>query len=218
MKGNIWESIRRNKVVRNFIISDLALFGGWGLISPIMSIFVIEKVDGATLITVGAAATIYWTVRSLVELPMAFIIEKTKSEKDDMYVLISGILLVAVSALWLGFVDTVPELFAFYVVHALGFGLYASAWSGIFSRHLDKSKASSSWAMDHTVLGIATGITGLVGGYFAQRFGFNIIFLLAAATSFIAAVFIFIVPDMILPGKKTGSAVIMDHSPRSTTK
>jgi MFS family permease len=184
-----------------------------------MSIFIIEKVDGATLITVGAAATIYWTVRSLVELPMAFIIEKTESEKDDMYVLISGILLVSISALWLGFVDTVPQLFGFYIVHALGFGLYSSAWSGIFSRHIDKSKASFSWSLDHTVLGIATGVTGLVGGYFAQRLGFNFIFLLAAAASFIAAILVFIVPDMIIPGRKAEKPVIIDdHSPRTITK
>ncbi|MDD5099257.1 MAG: MFS transporter, partial [Candidatus Colwellbacteria bacterium] len=177
MKGNIWDSIISNKVVRNFIICDLALFGGWGLVSPLMSIFIIERVNGATLVTVGAVATVYWVVRSLVEMPIAFIIEKTESENDDMYVLISGILLVSVSALWLRFVDTVPELFIYYVVHAIGFGLYSPAWSGIFSRHIDKNKAAFSWSLDHTVLGIATGITGLIGGWMAQRFGFNAIFL-----------------------------------------
>ncbi|MDD4930760.1 MAG: MFS transporter [Candidatus Colwellbacteria bacterium] len=219
IKGNLWNSFKTNKVVRNFVISDLVLFGGWGLISPVMSIFVIENIEGASLITVGALALVYWVVRSAIELPMAIVIEKTETEKDDMYVLISGLLLISVSAFWLSFVETIPQLFLFQAVYALGFALYAAAWSGIFSRHIDKSKAAISWAVDHTLIGIATGVTGILGGYIAQDFGFSPIFFLAGMASFVAAVLIFIVPEMILPGKKSiPTPPTMDHSPKTAVK
>jgi len=220
MKGGFINYLKTNKVVRNFIISDLMLFGGWGLISPVMSIFIIDNIEGATLVTVGSAAAIYWTVRSLVELPVAYLMERTESEKDDMYILISGILLAAVSAFWLGFVKTVPQLFVFYAIQAVGFAFYAAAWSGIFSRHIERSRSALSWSLDHVALGIATGITGFFGGYFAEAFGFNMLFILVGIFSCVAAGIIFVVPDMIIPGKKAPSKTVppLDHSPKTTAK
>lgn len=219
MMGN--ELIRyftTNRVVRNFIFADLALFGGWGLVSPIMAVFVVENIPGATLITVGTMAGIYWAVRSAVQLPMATIMERTVTEKDDLYILIVGLLLVSVSAFWLNFVKTIPQLYAFQAVHALGFGFYGAAWAGIFSRHIDRSKAAFSWSLDHTFLGVATGITGLTGGYIAQQFGFGAIFTMAGILSFVSAVLIFLVPDIIIPGKKKKSAPVMNHSPKTISR
>jgi hypothetical protein len=154
MIGDFVKSFKISKVAKNFIIADLILFGGWGLVSPIMAIFIIDEVRGASLVTVGLMAAIYWAVRSSIELPMATVIEKTKSEKDDLYVLILGLLLVSIAAFWLTIVKTVPQLFTNQAIKALGFAFYAASWSGIFSRHIDKNKAARSWSIDHTALGI----------------------------------------------------------------
>ncbi len=216
MKEGLMQFFTSNKLVRNFIISDLMLFGGWGLIAPVMSIFVLNEIEGATLVTVGSLAAIYWAVRSAVELPMAVFIEKTEGEKDDMYVLISGLLLISSSAFIFNFVETIPQLFACQAVHALGFAFYAASWSGIFSRHIEKSKAAFSWSLDHTFLGIATGIAGIVGGYFAEEIGFNAIFGIVGLMSLAAAAIVFIVPDIIFPfpKRKASAEEAPDHSPK----
>jgi len=207
-----------NKVVRNFIFADLLLFGGWGLVSPIMAIFVVEKVAGASIVTVGILAGIYWAVRSSVQLPMAVAVEKSETERDDLYLIIVGLLLISASAFWLNFVDTIPKLYAFQAIHALGFAFYAAAWAGIFSRHIDKSRAAISWSLDHTFLGVATGVAGFAGGYVADKFGFSVVFVAVGVLSLLSAVLIFIVPDIIFPSKKSGAAPIMDHSPKTVVK
>jgi hypothetical protein len=209
---------KSNKVVRNFIFADLLLFGGWGLVSPIMAIFVVEKVAGASIVTVGILAGIYWAIRSSIQLPMAMLVEKSETEKDDLYLLIIGLLLISASAFWLNFVDTIPKLYAFQAIHALGFAFYAASWAGIFSRHIDKSRAAISWSLDHTFLGAATGMAGFAGGYAANKFGFNAVFLAVGILSLFSAVLIFIVPDIIFPSKKKGTAPIMDHSPKTVIK
>jgi MFS family permease len=207
-----------NKVVRNFIFADLLLFGGWGLVSPIMAIFVVQKVAGASIVTVGILAGIYWAVRSSVQLPMAVAMEKSETEKDDLYILIVGLLLISASAFWLNFVNTIPKLYVFQAIHALGFAFYAASWAGIFSRHIDKSRAALSWSLDHTFLGVATGIAGFAGGIIASRFGFSTVFVAVGILSFLSAALIFIVPDIIFPSKKSGVAPIMDHSPKTIAK
>ena len=51
-----------NKIVRYFIIGDLIMWSGWGLLDPIFAVFLINNVAGANLITIGFLATIYWFV------------------------------------------------------------------------------------------------------------------------------------------------------------
>ncbi|MFA4999264.1 MAG: MFS transporter [Parcubacteria group bacterium] len=207
-----------NKLVRNFIFADLMLFGGWGLVSPIMAVFVVREIDGASLVTVGILAGIYWAVRSAIQLPMAILIDKSESERDDLYLLIVGLLLISASAFWLKFVDNVPKLYVFQVIYALGFAFYAASWAGIFSRHIEKNKAAISWSLDHTFLGIATGITGFAGGYLADRFGFDVIFVAVGVASLLSAIIVFIVPDVMFPGKRKTAIPIMDHSPKTVIK
>lgn len=218
MIKEVLKYLTNNKVVRNFIFADLLLFGGWGLISPIMAIFVVEKVVGASIVTVGFLAGIYWAVRSSVQLPMAILIEKSETEKDDLYLIIAGLLLISASAFWLNFVDTVPKLYLFQAVQALGFAFYSASWAGIFSRHIDKNKAALSWSLDHTFLGVATGIAGFVGGIIAQKFGFSAIFVGVGLLSLFSAVLIFIVPDIIIPRRRKDATVILDHSPKTVIK
>lgn len=219
MISGFLRSFSANKVVRNFIICDLLLFGGWGLISPIMSIFAIQTIPGVTLVTVGSLAAIYWIVRSLVEMPIAILIERTEGEKDDLYVLITGLILISISAFWLVISKTVTHLYIFQSIHAIGFGFYSASWAGIFSRHIEKKKESSTWSLDHVVLGIATGVTGAIGGYLTERYGFNFVFALVGILSLLSAVIVFMVPDIILPNRnKEKSLGEPDHSPHSIAK
>ena len=71
MKIHVNVNIQLNKLVKYFVLSDLLLLGGWGLIEPIFSIFIIDTVRGATLVTVGISAAIYWVLRSVIQLPLA---------------------------------------------------------------------------------------------------------------------------------------------------
>ena len=208
--------ININRVARNFILADLLLFGGWGLISPLMSVYVVQNIHEATLVTVGSLATIYWLVRSLVQIPVAVLIDRTDGEKDDIYVLVTGLLMISVSAFWLHFIETIKQLFVFQAFHALGFAFYSASWAGIFSRHIDGRRTAFYWSLDHTVLGLATGITGLLGGYMAERFGFGAIFTIVGIFSFLSASVIFFVPNIVIPQRAEENPPGQNHSPKTT--
>jgi len=216
MFKNFLETFRVNRIVRYFVLCDLILFSGWGLVSPIFSIFVIDGIEGASLFTVGVSASIYWMTRAFVQMPVANFIDKREGEKDDFNILISGLVLASISAFAFSIISTVPALYALQVFHGLAFGLYASSWSSVFSRHLDKSRIAFDWSLDSTMLAISSGVTGLLGGYVASQYGFDAVFLTASALSFVAAVLIFLVPDFVLPKPNKPSPGIMDHTPRTT--
>jgi len=210
--------LKLNEVIRKFIISDLILFSGWGFISPLMSIFIVQEIGG-NLINVGVSVAIYWFVRSIIELPLANRLDRTRGEKDDFYALISGLFVVAISAFCFTVVRNVEQLYLFKLLEGIGFAMYASSWSGIFSRHLDKDRIAFSWSADHIAIGIASAIGGILGGLSATLLGFRFIFIFGGILSLVSAIIMLSIPKIIFPKSTTSnqSSTTIDHSVKSTT-
>ena len=80
--------IRFNAVIKRFILADLVWLSGWGLLAPIFAVFVLQQIPGATVVTIGIAAAIYWILKSLIQIPIAIAIDRTASERDDYLVLV----------------------------------------------------------------------------------------------------------------------------------
>jgi MFS family permease len=115
-------------------------------------------------------------------------------------------------------VDSSAGLYFVVFLQALAFGLYTPAWSAIFSRHLDKKNYAFDWSLDNTVIGLALGITAFLGAALADVFGFEAIFVVTGVLSFISALILIFVPDLILPEVKSESAIIQDHKPANIGK
>ena len=91
-------SIRVNTIIRHFILADLALLAGWGLIEPVFAVFILDRIEGATVITIGIAAAIYWLTKSILQVPIAVMLDKNTGEKDEYMVLIFGLALAGLTA------------------------------------------------------------------------------------------------------------------------
>jgi len=217
MKIKINIDVNVGRVVKFFVLSDLFLLAGWGFIDPVFSVFIVQKVAGATLATVGIAAAIYWILKSILQIPIAKSLDKTPGEKDDFMALVGGLLLAGFSALAFNLVSTVWELYLVQAVHAVAFAFYVPSWSAMFSRHLDKDRISFDWSLDSTVSGMAAGITGLLGGVVAYFWGFPAVFVAAGILSLAAALILISVPDLVIPKPASAvrekSPVAEEHTP-----
>lgn len=207
------QDLKVNRVIRFFIAADLMLFGGWGLIGPVFALFVMDRIHGANLVVIGAATAVYWFAKSVLQIPVAVLLDRNKGEKDDFRVLITSFLIAGFSALAYLLVDTVFGLLSVALLQGIAFGLYVPAWSALFSRHLDTEHYSLDWSLDSTALGFASGITGFLGGVLASAFSFNAVFIFAAVLSFSSAILLMSVPDLILPRKTSKEGLVQDHTP-----
>src|SRR3989344_3740395 len=187
--------------------SERALCGGWGLIEPIFSIFIIDTVRGATLVTVGISAAIYWVLRSVIQLPLASFLDKYDGEKDDFYALILGIMIAGGSAVLFAFVREPWPLYLAPALHGIGFAFYFVSCPAIFSRHLDKNKFSFEWALDNTAVSVGAGLSAFFGGVISSKFGFPIVFISAGVLSAFAALMLMIVPELLFPKPTTPDGV-----------
>ena len=202
-----------SRIIRLFIVSDLFLWGGWGLIAPIFAVFVVDEVPGATLITVGVGTAIYWIVKSIIQIPVARFLDRTDGERDDFYTLLLGLVLAGFVAFGFVFVTAPWHIYLMQLFQAIAFGLYIPAWYSMFSRHLDRGRYAIEWSLDSSGIGVGAGIAGLVGGSLALAVGFKLVFVLAGIFSLAAAAALLAAPRLIFPpaaARKT--AGIQDHT------
>lgn len=211
--------ININRVVRFFILADLTFLAGWGLVDPILAIFVVNKIAGATLITLGTMAAIYWIVKSAIQIPIALYLDKHNGEKDDFYAVVIGLLVASLAMFGFMAADKVSHLYLIQLVKAIAFGLYVPAWSAITSRHLDKNKVAFEWAVSSTAVGMSMGLAGLIGGWLA-KYGFNFVFLFGGFLSLASALILLLAPDLILPSQKSSlsKTLLKDHRPANIQK
>jgi MFS family permease len=168
-----------NPFVKAFIISDSLLWGSWNLITPISAIFVATVIPGGDIQTAAFAFSIYQVARVLFELLSGEILRKSSDRKKLTFTVI-GMTILTLAYLGLVFTESPTALYAFYSLTGVGIGLATPAKNSLFALHLDKNREAIEWGQADAVIFICNALAAVVGGYIATKYGFQILFALAA--------------------------------------
>ena len=188
-----------NKVVKVMVFSDFFLNAGWGLISPILAIFIIQSINGGNAMVAGIAVGIYWIAKSILQIPIANYLDKHSGEKDDYLALIIGTVISALSPIIFIFASEPWHMYVGQLVHAVGMAMAIPSWSGIFTRHIVKHREALSWSLDSSSIGIGAGLAGIAGGILVNYVGFTPLFIVLIIFNLIAAFLLLLMMKDILP-------------------
>jgi len=181
-----------NQFIWILILSTLLMTFGFGLITPIFAVFLTRQITGGTLAVVGIAEMIYLATKSIFQIPVSLLIDKTPGEKIDFYCMfLGGILITAVPFLYL-FVRFPWQVFLLQFIHGLGAAFDWPAWMGLFTRHIDENKESFEWSLQTTLGEMGMAGAAVVGGLLADRLGFKPVFLLVGIFSALTFLLLFI--------------------------
>lgn len=191
-----------NKVVKVMVFSDLFLHAGWGLVVPILAIYIVGNIQGGDAKVAGIAVGIYWLGKSIMQIPIAHYLDKNHGEKDDYYALIGGTLLSSFTALGFIFATLPWHMYLLQGIHALGMAMAIPSWAGIFTRHIQKKREAFCWGLDSSFIGLGAGVGGILGGIIAQTLGFVILFIGVSILGIIASLLFLLVGKDILPKER----------------
>ncbi len=189
------------------MVSDFFLNAGWGFLSPIFAIFIVQRITGGDTVqaakVAGFTALFYWITKSSLQIPIGRYLDKNHGEKDDFIFMFLGVLIASLAPL--GFmISSMPwHIYFFDTIHAVGMAMMIPSWYAIFGRHIDKGREAFEWGLDSTSLGIGVGIMGALGGMVSALFGFNIIFIAAWFLNLISAFVILSIRKEISPDNKS---------------
>ena len=171
-----------NKTIKLLMISDMFVTTGFGLIEPILAIFIKENLIGGTVFTASLASTIFLFTKSLVQLPFSRYIDK---EKDKVRWLIFGMILVSIVPFIYIYSNHIKMIYLAQVLYGVGAGFAYPTWLGLWSINLDKKKESYEWSLYSTIVGLGTAAAAAIGGAIAQFIGFAYTFMFVGIMSFI---------------------------------
>lgn len=177
-----------NKVIKNLILTDIAFWTGWGMITPVFAIFVVDRIIGGTALTVGIAVAIYWTLRATLVFPFAKIIDKYIGEKDDYLFLVCGNFLAALVPFGYIFAIYPWHIYILQVAYGVGMAMAFVGWRTMFTRNIVKGKEASQWAINEATLGLGTASAGIFTGFVITNWGYSIAFVFAGTFSMISVV------------------------------
>ena len=190
---------RINKVIKVMVFSDLILNSGWGLIGPILAIYILGNIKGGNVQVAGIAMGTYWLGKSIFQIPIAHFLDKNHGEKDDYYTLIGGTLLASLTPIGFIFATLPWHMYVLQVIHALGMSMAIPSWSAIFTRHIEKKREAFCWSLDSSSIGLGAGIGGILGGTIAGVFGFIPLFIGVSVFGIAAALLFFLIGKDMLP-------------------
>jgi len=205
-------SMGLKKIIKIMILSDFVLSLGWGLVSPVFAIFIVEKiVDNLSVAakTAGFASLCYLVTKAIFQLPLAKFLDKRQNQKDIFFFLVTGTILASIVPIGYLFSSRAWHIFFWQTLFGFSMAMAHPSWLVIFTKHLDKGKETMEWALETTFLAIGSGIAGLIGGLIVASFGFKVLFILVSFLTLSSSFLLFLIKDEILfPAKK----VVDSHS------
>jgi len=209
-------NLKLNKVIKYLIYSDLIFYTGWGLISPIFAIFIIDSIVGGTVFVVGLSAAVNLIFRSLLRVP--FGIYADKSQRKAYYFMVFGLLVSALIPLGYIISSSPWHLYVLQALLGASLAMSTAGWTGVFAKYMDRGKESTEWGIDAVAVGIGPGIAGAVGGLAVTYFSFSWVFAAVTLIGLAGVIILFFIKkDVLKNGTGTGK-LFVHHEVRRLKK
>ncbi|MFA5141612.1 MAG: MFS transporter [Candidatus Woesearchaeota archaeon] len=168
---------RTNKIL---LISDVFVLTGFGLIDPILAIYIKDNIVGGTIFAAGLASMLFFITKCLVQLPFAKYVD---NHEDKVKWLVLGAFLIANVPFIYLYAKNVNYVYFAQVLYGLGCGLAYPTWYGLWSVNLTKNKESYEWSIHSVFTGIGVALTAAIGSAIAEFVGFTYTFVLVGVMS-----------------------------------
>ena len=177
-----------NKTIKLLMLSDIFVITGFGLIDPILAIFIKENLVGGTIFAAGLASTLFLITKSLIQLPFSKYVD---SHDDKLKWLIIGTFLIALVPFIYIFTNHIKFIYLAQIIHGVASALAYPTWLSLWSTNLDKKHEGFEWSLYSTLTGLGTAVTAVVGAVIAQYIGFKYTFGLVSLISLIGCFILF---------------------------
>ncbi len=172
------------------ILSDIFILSGFGLISPILAIFINTDLIGGSILAAGIAISIFWTIKSLLQLPLSMYID-TKRKKKGFLIL--GTCIISIVPFIYFFSKSVFHIYLAQTLYAMGAALAYPTWLSLFTINVDKKHRGFEWSVWSTCVGLGVGLSAFIGGNLTELIGFRNVALITGVLAIIGFSILFFI-------------------------
>jgi len=176
-----------NKTLRLLIISDIFVLSGFGMIAPILAIFINDNLVGGSIFSAGLASTIFLITHASLQLLFSY----KFSPKDRLWMLKLGTVLIMFVPLGYIFSTSIYHIYFVEFLYGIGAAFSYPSWSSLFTAHLESGRRGFQYSLYSSGVGIGTAITAAGGAWLAEEVGFKPVFILTGIMTLVGLLILF---------------------------
>ena len=176
-----------DKTVKLLLFSDIFLLTGFGLISPILAIFIKENLIGGSIFAAGFASMIFIATKASLQLIFA----KIFNPKDRFWMILLGTFLVATVPIIYIFSTNIAHLYWAQAVYGLGSAFAYPSWLSLYTTHLTKGREGFEWSVYSSCVGIGTAVAAFIGARVVELIDFQFVFGITGTMAVIGGIILF---------------------------
>lgn len=169
-----------NRTIKLLLLSDIFVLTGFGLVQPILAVFIKDDLQDGRLYMAGLASMLFLLTKSFVQLPFSRYVDKY--DHSILWLIIGTVLISIVPFIYM-FSTQIEMIYVAQVIYGIGSGLAFPTWLGLWSKNLDRSHASYEWSLYSTLVGLGTAGSAAIGAALTEYIGFRYTFFIVGVLS-----------------------------------
>ncbi len=161
--------------------------GAVGMVAPIFALFIEDYIVGGNEAVAGIAMAVYLLSRSVLQIPIAVVIDKIKGEKDDFSLMIIFSILSSIIPLLYLLINQPWQLYVIQFFLGVATAVTYPTYMAIFTRHIDKNREGTEWGIYYTLVDVSSAVLAAIGGYLAVELGFHVLITVMVGIAFIGS-------------------------------
>ncbi len=157
-----------NKVVIFLTLADVFSWGPYFIISTLAGIYLAGKLGENAIEFIGIGTAIYYFTRAITQIPIGSITDRIKKDKDDIFFLIAGIILMGIPYLLYPLISQPIHYYILQFIFGLGVSLNLSTWRKLFAMNIDSGREGRQYGFYETIISLSTVILSTVIGLVAN--------------------------------------------------
>jgi MFS family permease len=186
-----------NRTLKLLIISDIFVLSGFGLIGPILSIYINGSITGGSIFSAGLASTIFLITHAALQLLFSY----KFNPKDRLWMLRLGTAIIALVPIGYILATNIYHIYITEFVYGIGAAFAYPTWSSLFTAYLEKGKRGFQYSLYSSGVGIGTALTAAGGAWLAEYVDFRVVFIITGIMALVGLFILFKLQKKIL--KKT---------------
>lgn len=157
-----------NKVILFLTLSDTFTWGPFIIIANLAGLYLAGKLGQDTVSFVGIGTGIYFLTRAVFQMPIGYLTDKLKDDKDEIILLTLGVVLMGLPFLFYPAITEPYHYFVLQFIFGVGVSFNLPNWRKLFALNLDQGKEGFQYGFYETVISISTAIFSALVGYVAN--------------------------------------------------
>jgi MFS family permease len=166
--------------------TDLILASAFGLILPILPIFLMDRIANATLLTVALSYSIYFVSKAFFSWTFGLFLTHGDYLLRIKSGLFFGSLLIAITPILYLYSVNMSHIFLAQAILGLGFAFLKTSWMHLTHQTIEEFFHETILHAHGFILTFCLAIAAAVGGFIAYNFGYTILLHTMTTLGFIA--------------------------------